>query len=165
MASVNISTQMEGITAYTRTMMNTPASRTNVSIMATISTSLDFTNATVMSSTETAENTEHTGTSAHISVGQFDNTTIMPDAYLVSTMSDSRLPCILKCTRSCANSTADASTNVPYKVNRKLLSSYRRAHCSANDTRISSFYIGCIGSAILVLTVLFIILLDCLPRA
>ncbi|CAG2187848.1 PTHR1 [Mytilus edulis] len=121
MAAVQMSTQTDGLSGDTQTKVFTPASRTNVTIMTTISTSLDFTNASVMSSTETGAKTENT-----------------------CTMSDSRLPCILKCTNSCANKTADANINVPYKVNRKLLSSYRRTHCSANDTRMSSFYIGCI---------------------
>lgn len=165
MASVQMSSQTDGLSAYTQTKVFTPSIRTNITIMTTISTSLDLTNVSVLSSTGTGENTEHTVTTAHNSVQQIDNTTIMPDEYLVSTMSDSRLPCIIRCTSSCVNSTTDARTNVPYKVDRKLLSSYRRTHCSANDTRMSSFYIGCIGSVVLFLTVFFIIILDCLPRA
>lgn len=165
MAAVQMSTQTDGLSGDTKTKVFTPESRTNVTIMTTISTSLDFTNASVMYSTETGVNTENTGTSDDKSVRKFDNFTILTDEYLVSTMSDSRLSCILKCTNSCANSTAETNIHVPYKVNRKLLSSYRRTHCSANYTRMSSFYIGCIGTAVLFLTVLFIVVLDCLPRA
>ncbi|VDI37431.1 Hypothetical predicted protein [Mytilus galloprovincialis] len=143
MASVQMSTQTNGLSAYTHTKVFTPASRTNVTIMTTKSSSLEFTKASVMSSTETGENTEHTGTMKNNFVGQFDNTTVMPDEHLRQPC-PIQTACILKCTNSCANRTVDASTNVPYKVNRKLLSSYRNTHCSANDTRKSSFYIGCI---------------------
>ncbi|CAC5384691.1 unnamed protein product [Mytilus coruscus] len=120
-ASFKTFTQMSGPSAYIQTTVHTPAIRTNLTNMTTLQTSLDFTKASGMSSTDTGGNTEHTVTSEHNSVGQFDNTSIMPDEYLVSAISDSRLACIIKCTSSCAdyaNSTEDTSPNIPYKVNR-----------------------------------------------
>ncbi|CAG2190612.1 unnamed protein product [Mytilus edulis] len=51
------------------------------------------------------------------------------------------------------------------KIDKKTLSSYKRRRESATDPRKSSFYIGCIGITVLVISVAFIVLLDCIPRA
>ncbi|XP_071123808.1 macrophage mannose receptor 1-like [Mytilus edulis] len=85
-----------------------------------------------------------------------------------TTMSVSGMVCIDKCTSYCSeytNGSVDARQNVPYRVDRKSLSSYRRRHRSEPDPRTSSLYIGCVGCVILIMTVLFIIMLDFLPSA
>lgn len=85
-----------------------------------------------------------------------------------TTMSVSGMVCIDKCTSYCSeytNGSVDARQNVPYRVDRKSLSSYRRRHRSEPDSRTSSLYIGCVGCVILIMTVLFIIMLDFLPSA
>ncbi|VDI03761.1 Hypothetical predicted protein [Mytilus galloprovincialis] len=51
------------------------------------------------------------------------------------------------------------------KIDKKTLSSYKRRRKSATDPRNSSFYIGCVGITVLVISVAFIVLLDCIPRA
>ncbi|CAG2194836.1 unnamed protein product [Mytilus edulis] len=50
-----------------------------------------------------------------------------------------------------------------YKVDTKQLSSYKRKHQSAWDPRKSSLYIGSVGIAVLVLTIMLIMFLDCVP--
>lgn len=50
-----------------------------------------------------------------------------------------------------------------YTVDTKQLSSYKRKRQSAWDPRKSSLYIGTVGIAVLVLTILLIMFLDCVP--
>ncbi|CAC5381864.1 COLEC12 [Mytilus coruscus] len=58
-------------------------------------------------------------------------------------------------------STIDTNTLI---LNNYYLSSAIRRRTSASDPRRSSFYIGCVGVAVLVISVSFIVLLDFLPR-
>ncbi|CAC5394042.1 MRC [Mytilus coruscus] len=53
---------------------------------------------------------------------------------------------------------------ITYRLDKTTLSSYIRKRNSASDPRKSSFYIGCVGITVLVLSVLFIVVLDFLPR-
>ncbi|CAG2251166.1 unnamed protein product [Mytilus edulis] len=53
---------------------------------------------------------------------------------------------------------------ITYRLDKTTLSSYIRKRSSASDPRKSSFYIGCVGIIVLVLSVLFIVVLDFIPR-
>ncbi|CAG2246162.1 unnamed protein product [Mytilus edulis] len=59
----------------------------------------------------------------------------------------------------------DRQTYLPYKVNKKTLSSYRGRRQCARDYRKSALYLGCGGITVLVLFPLFIVMLDFLPSA
>ncbi|CAG2246991.1 CD206 [Mytilus edulis] len=50
------------------------------------------------------------------------------------------------------------------RLDKTTLSSYIRKKNSGSDPRKSSFYIGCVGLTVLVMSVLFIVVLDFLPR-
>lgn len=74
--------------------------------------------------------------------------------------------CLHQCGCNC--STRAATTHKPnsftgYTLDKTRLSSYIRRKTSASDPRKSSFYIGCVGFTILVLSIFFIIVLDFLP--
>ncbi|VDI24936.1 Hypothetical predicted protein [Mytilus galloprovincialis] len=100
------------------------------------------------------------------SMAESEITTNNPMTLPVTIMSVSGMVCIDKCASYCSefiNGSVDARQNVPYRVDRKSLSSYRRRHRSEPDSRTSSLYIGCVGCVILIMTVLFIIMLDFLP--
>ncbi|XP_063415974.1 uncharacterized protein LOC134697620 [Mytilus trossulus] len=53
---------------------------------------------------------------------------------------------------------------ITYRLDKTTLSSYIRKRSSASDPRKSSFYIGCVGITVLVLSILFIVVLDLIPR-
>lgn len=63
-------------------------------------------------------------------------TTVQTSTETEGTSTVSQLNCIDKCTSHCtnyANGTLGAGLNIPYKVDVKSLSSYRRRHQSAPD--------------------------------
>lgn len=71
--------------------------------------------------------------------------------------------CLHQCGCNC--STPAAITHKPnyvtgYTLDKTRLSSYIRRKTSASDPRKSSFYIGCVGFTILVLSIFFITVLD-----
>ncbi|XP_076071678.1 C-type lectin 1-like [Mytilus galloprovincialis] len=76
-------------------------------------------------------------------------------------------PCLCNCDSPTSEpypthaSTVDTNTLI---LNKYYLSSAVRRRTSASDPRRSSFYIGCVGVAVLVITISFVILLDFLPR-
>lgn len=97
-----------------------------------------------------------------------EETTVVPSTFHISTLPAFQLTCIYDWTSQCSNyinETAGASLNIPYRVDRKSLSSYRKSHQSAPDSGMSSFYIGCVGSAIISISFLLIMMLDFLPNA
>ncbi|CAG2231195.1 unnamed protein product [Mytilus edulis] len=145
--TVQFSTETERTLADITTMMKTSPFTTNPSTAATESTTLHYTTASGNPEMHTKD---------------------MPSTLQALTVSATQLTCINKCTThssSYVNGTAGAIMNMPYKVDVKSLSSYRRRHQSAPDSRMSSFYIGCVGSVILVMSFLLIIMLDFLPNA
>lgn len=152
METVQLSTETERTSAVITTTMQTSTNTTNPSTVAKESPTLDYT---------TASDNPSTGTVMH--------TNAMPDSiFQALTVSASQMTCLNKCTSHCSsfvNGTAGAVLNIPYKVDLRSLSSYRRSHQSAPDSRMSSFYIGCVGSVILVMIILFIMMLDFLPNA
>ncbi|VDI65522.1 Hypothetical predicted protein, partial [Mytilus galloprovincialis] len=76
--------------------------------------------------------------------------------------------CIKTYTCKCPNPSNRPPTSIPtssLKLDKKTLSSYRNQHLSASDSRKSSYYIGCVGITVLVLSVAFNAILDCLPSS
>ncbi|CAG2231193.1 unnamed protein product [Mytilus edulis] len=165
--STQMSTPMEG----TSTQMSTPmesTSRQHLQQGQKHHQLFDVNTASGITSTGPNRSADNTVTTVNQLVVQYDNATIMPSTFLGHTISASDVPCILQCTSQPSgniNSNNVVEPNIPYKVDLKSLSSYRRRYKSADDPRMSSFYIGCVGIAVLVLSILFIILLDCLPSA
>ncbi|VDI53016.1 Hypothetical predicted protein [Mytilus galloprovincialis] len=79
-------------------------------------------------------------------------------------------PCAASCTQTCAcncptapDTPTSSNTLAQLKIDKKTLSSYKRRHKSAWDPRKSSFYIGCVGITVLVLSAAFIVILDFIP--
>ncbi|CAC5407310.1 unnamed protein product [Mytilus coruscus] len=134
------------------------------------------TTASIQISTKTESTSADLQTTVHTfatttnptSMTESEKTTIKLMTFPVTIMSVFGMACIDKCTSYCSeyiNGSVDARPNILYRVDRKSLSSYRRSHQSAPDSRMSSLYIGCVGCAILIMTILFIIMLDFLPSA
>ncbi|VDI24935.1 Hypothetical predicted protein, partial [Mytilus galloprovincialis] len=148
------------------TTVHISATKTTPTTGSKASTTFDVNTASGI--TSTGPNRSADNTTVNQPVVQYDNATIMPSTFLGHTISASDVPCIIQCTSQPSgniNSNNVVDPNIPYKVDLKSLSSYRRRYKSADDPRMSSFYIGCVGIAVLVLSILFIILLDCLPSA
>ncbi|CAG2217397.1 unnamed protein product [Mytilus edulis] len=163
------STQLESTSDKTQTTVQTSAIKTTPTKGTKASTPYDVNIASGISSTGRNRSADETVTTVEKPVVQYDNATIMPSTFLGHTISASDVPCIIQCI---SNSSETLNTNndvrpitIPYKVDLKSLSSYRRRYKSADDPRMSSFYIGCVGIAVLVMSILFIIMLDCLPSA
>ncbi|VDI51183.1 Hypothetical predicted protein [Mytilus galloprovincialis] len=76
--------------------------------------------------------------------------------------------CTISYTCKCEESLGTTTSSTPvtqYKVDKKTLSSYKRRYQSASDPRKSSFYIGCVGITVLVVSCAFVVTLDFVPRA
>ncbi|CAC5379913.1 unnamed protein product [Mytilus coruscus] len=163
-----LSTQLEATSAKVQTTVHTSAIKTTHTTGAKTSTPYDANTASGTGPTGTKTSTDDTLTTINKSVVQSDNATIMPCKFSGPVISASAVDCIVKCTSNLSenlNSSDDVSLNIPYKVDLKSLSSYRRRQKSADDPRMSSFYIGYVGIAVLVMSILSIIMLDFLPSA
>ncbi|CAC5423975.1 unnamed protein product [Mytilus coruscus] len=70
-----------------------------------------------------------------------------------------------KCLWNYTDQSDNKQTYLPYKVDKKSLSSYRGRRQCARDYRKSALYLGCGGITVLVLVPIFIVILDFLPSA
>ncbi|CAG2239885.1 unnamed protein product [Mytilus edulis] len=124
--------------------------------------------------TSEAKTTEGTTTEGRTTIsstneGQTNDGTATEDTPAEGTTSDGCTEyCTKSCTCKCEESFGTTTSSTPvtqYKVDKKTLSSYKRRYQSASDPRKSSFYIGCVGITVLVVSCAFVVILDFVPRA
>ncbi|CAC5369267.1 unnamed protein product [Mytilus coruscus] len=168
--AIHFSTEMEDTPAYIQTTVPSSEIKISASTITEVSTSLDSTplSGSPSKGSGTEINTKYIDkTTEHKYTEQVENVTIIQRKFPVPTVSAYEARCITKCKSDSSqytNGSVDASRDYLYRVDKKSLSSYRRLHYSAPDSRKSSFYIGSGGIAFLVIFGLFILMLDVLPK-